>query len=458
MPAGYKHGDNLQDADMAELWPGQGGPSTDYISGPPNAAWRNTWPRGLVILGSTGSIGRSALAVVESHPQAFRIEGLACARQVERLAEQAARWRPSHLAVLDEEAAARLKPLLPRGYAPQILTGREGYAQLAALPAAGTVLSAQVGAAGLDGTLAAALAGKVICLANKESLVLAGDLVRRVCASTGAVILPVDSEHNAIFQCLSGRGQEISRLILTASGGPFRGLSREDLHRITPAQALKHPNWSMGAKISIDSATLMNKGLEVIEAYHLYGVPAERIKVLVHPQSVIHSLVEFEDGTQLAQLGTADMRLAIASCLLWPRCLPVGVPPLDLTATALTFHEPDTGVFTCLDLARQSLARRGGRCVVLNAANEAAVEIFLEGGCAFLDIPRLIEAALKAHDANEPGHQSFCAPLKQDAPVASDHMAALKNEAHTLAERLTRLDRQSRELVRNLARDGEPTC
>ncbi len=443
---------------MAELWPGQGGPSTDYISGSPSAAWRNTWPRGLVILGSTGSIGRSALAVVESHPEAFRIEGLACARQVERLAEQAGRWRPSHLAVLDEEAAARLKPLLPQGYAPTILIGREGYAQLAALPEAGTVLSAQVGAAGLDGTLAAALAGKVICLANKESLVLAGDLVRRVCASTGAVILPVDSEHNAIFQCLAGRGQEVSRLILTASGGPFRGRSRDDLRNITPAQALKHPNWSMGAKISIDSATLMNKGLEVIEAYHLYGVPAERIKVLVHPQSVIHSLVEFEDGTQLAQLGTADMRLAIASCLLWPRCLPVGVPPLDLTATALTFHEPDTDVFPCLDLARQSLAQRGGRCVVLNAANEAAVELFLEGGCAFLDIPRLIEAALKAHDASEPGHQSFCAPLKQDAPVASDHMAALKNEAHTLAERLTRLDRQSRELVRNLARDGEPAC
>ncbi|MDD4702616.1 MAG: 1-deoxy-D-xylulose-5-phosphate reductoisomerase [Desulfovibrio sp.] len=412
----------------------------------------------MVILGSTGSIGRSALAVVESHSQAFRIEGLACARQVERLAEQAARWRPAHLAVLDEEAAARLKPLLPKGYAPNILVGREGYATLAALPEAPTVLSAQVGAAGLDGTLAAALAGKVICLANKESLVLAGDLVRRLCACTGAVILPVDSEHNAIFQCLAGRGQEVHRLILTASGGPFRGRSRDDLRHITPAQALKHPNWSMGAKISIDSATLMNKGLEVIEAYHLYGVPSDRIKVLVHPQSVIHSLVEFEDGTQLAQLGTADMRLAIASCLLWPRCLPVGVPPLDLTATALTFHEPDTDVFPCLDLARQSLALRGGRCVVLNAANEAAVELFLEGGCAFLDIPRLIEAALRAHDAGEPGHQPFCAPLTQDEPTASDHMAALKSEAHTLAARLTRLDRQSRELVRKLARDGEPAC
>ena len=458
MAAGSHHGGNRQDADMAELWPGQGGPSIDYISGPPDAAWNGAWPRSLCILGSTGSIGRSALAVVASHPQAFRIVGLACARQIERLAEQAARWRPPYLAVLDEAAATGLKKLLPQGYAPTILVGREGYARMAALPEASTVLSAQVGAAGLDGTLAAALAGKVICLANKESLVLAGDLVRRICACTGAVILPVDSEHNAIFQCLAGRGQEVKRLILTASGGPFRGRSSEELRGITPAQALKHPNWSMGAKISIDSATLMNKGLEVIEAYHLYGTPAERIKVLVHPQSVIHSLVEFEDGTQLAQLGTADMRLAIANCLLWPRCLPVDVPPLDLTATALTFHEPDTEVFSCLDLARQSLAMRGGRCVVLNAANEAAVELFLEGRCAFLDIPRLIRAALKAHDASEPGHQPFCAPLEQGAAMPSDRMAALKSEAHTLAERLTRLDRQSRELVRTLARDGESAC
>ena len=443
---------------MAHLWPGQGGPSTDYISGSPDEAWRDTWPRGLVILGSTGSIGCSALAVVESHSQAFRVEGLACARQVELLAKQADRWRPSHLAVLDEEAAVRLKGLLPSGYSPRILTGREGYAELAALPEARTVLSAQVGAAGLAGTLAAALAGKVICLANKESLVLAGDLVRRICARSGAVILPVDSEHNAIFQCLAGRGQEVRRLILTASGGPFRGRSLEELRHITPAQALKHPNWSMGAKISIDSATLMNTGLEVIEAYHLYGAAPDRIKVLVHPQSVIHSLVELEDGTQLAQLGTADMRLAIANCLLWPRCLPVGVPPLDLTAAPLTFHEPDSGVFPCLELARRSLALRGGRCVVMNAANEAAVELFLEGSCAFLDIPRLIEAALAAHSATEPGNQSFCAPLHQDSAPASTGMAVLHSEAHTLAERITQLDRQSRELVRKLARDGESAC
>ncbi|MBO5491051.1 MAG: 1-deoxy-D-xylulose-5-phosphate reductoisomerase, partial [Desulfovibrio sp.] len=195
---------------MAELWPAQGGPSIDYISGPPDATWRHEQPRGLALLGSTGSIGRSALAVVEAQPQAFRVAGLACARNVERLARQALTWRPAHLAVLDEEAAAALRALLPGDYRPRILTGREGYAELAALPEASTVLSAQVGAAGLAGTLAAVLAGKVVCLANKESLVLAGDLVRRICARTGAVILPVDSEHNAIFQCLAGRGQEVS--------------------------------------------------------------------------------------------------------------------------------------------------------------------------------------------------------------------------------------------------------
>jgi len=441
---------------MAQLWPGLGGPAINYISDAPDERWRATTPRGLVLLGSTGSIGRNALAVAAAHPQAFRMLGLACARNVRRLAEQALAWRPPHLAVLDAEAATALRALLPADYRPRILIGSEGYAELAALPEASTVLSAQVGAAGLAGTLAAALAGKVICLANKESLVLAGDLVRRVCASTGAVVLPVDSEHNAIFQCLAGRGQEVARLILTASGGPFRGWSGESLHDVTPEQALKHPNWSMGAKITIDSATLMNKGLEVIEAFHLYGVPPERIKVLVHPQSVVHSLVEFHDGSQLGQLGTPDMRLAIAACLLWPRCEPVNVPPLDLTAKPLTFHEPDEQAFPCLGLARQALAERGGRCVVLNAANEAAVELFLAHKCAFMDIPRLIAAALDAHRATKPGHHPFCAPLDGAAP--EDQGAGLAQEAHTLAERMQCLDRQSRELVYALARDGGYSC
>lgn len=442
---------------MAQLWPGLGGPSINYISDAPGENWQQSWPRSLVLLGSTGSIGCSTLEVAAAHPQAFRMVGFACARNVQRLAEQALTWRPPHLAVLDDESAAKLRGLLPVDYRPRILVGREGYAELASLPEASTVLSAQVGAAGLDGTLAAALAGKVICLANKESLVLAGDLVRRVCARTGAVVLPVDSEHNAIFQCLAGRGQEVARLILTASGGPFRGWTRDALQSVTREQALKHPNWSMGAKITIDSATLMNKGLEVIEAFHLYGVPVDRIKVLVHPQSVVHSLVEFHDGSQLAQLGTPDMRMAIAACLLWPRCVPVNVHGLDLTAKPLTFNEPDETAFPCLGLARQVLENRGGRCVVLNAANEAAVDLFLTGRCAFMDIPRLIAAALEAHGASNPGSQPLCAPLDATA-LPADADAALKLEAHTLAERMQSIDRQSRELVYGLARDGGSPC
>ncbi|MBO4301365.1 MAG: 1-deoxy-D-xylulose-5-phosphate reductoisomerase [Desulfovibrio sp.] len=440
---------------MATLWPGQGGPSINYISRPPAEDWIRERPHGLVVLGSTGSIGRSAMSVLESQPQFFRVEGLACARHVTLLAQQALRWRPAHLAVLDEEAAAQLNMLLSDGYRPRILVGRDGYAELAALPQASTVLSAQSGSAGLTGTLSAALAGKVICLANKESLVLAGDLVRRLCASSGAVILPVDSEHNAIFQCVAGRGQEVRRLVLTASGGPFRGYSREALRLVTPDQALRHPNWSMGAKITIDSATLMNKGLEIIEAFHLYGVSVQNLKVLVHPQSVVHSLVELADGSQLAQLGTPDMRLAIAACLLWPHCMPVQVPPLDLTSKSLTFHEPEEDNFPCLNLARSALEGRGGRCVVLNAANEAAVELFLSGRCSFLDIPRLVAAALKAHEDSLPGHQPFCAPFD---PVSEKGACTLERETHTLAERIERLDRRSRELVHVLARDGGTLC
>ena len=438
---------------MAELWPGLGGPNIDYISAPPAATWREAQSRSLVLLGSTGSIGRNALSVVESQPDFFRIVGLACARNVRLLAEQAVRWRPGHLAVLDATAATALRALLPKGYAPHILVGKVGYEALASLPQADTVLSAQSGSAGLAATLAAALAGKVICLANKESLVLAGDLVRRICRHRKAVVLPVDSEHNAIFQCLAGRGQEVRRIILTASGGPFLGKSTADLQHVTPAQALKHPNWNMGAKISIDSATLMNKGLEIIEAFHLYGLPVERIQVLVHPQSVIHSLVEFHDGSQLAQLGTADMRLAIAACLLWPQCRPLPVPALDLTARPLTFQIPDVENFPCLNLARQSLEGRGGRCVTLNAANEAAVELFLAGRCTFTDIPRLVASALKAHEDRTPGHQPLCAPDQ-----ARDGTLSLEQETRILTERIARLDGQSRELVLAQAGDGGTQC
>jgi len=440
---------------MAELWPGLGGPVINYISGPPSERWCHTLPRSLVILGSTGSIGRSALAVVAKQPDFFRILGLACARQVNRLAEQAVTFRPPCLAVLDEDAARALHALLPADYHPRILTGREGYAELASLPEASTVLSAQVGAAGLAGTLAAVLAGKVVCLANKESLVLAGGLVRDICASTGASVLPVDSEHNAIFQCLAGRGQEVNRLILTASGGPFRGKTAAELENVTVEQALKHPNWNMGAKISIDSATLMNKGLEVAEAFHLYGVGVDDITVLVHPQSLVHSMVELADHSLLAQLGTPDMRMAIAHCLMWPHCMPTEVPPLDLTRTALTFHTPDLEAFPCLELARMALRGRGGLSVVLNAANESAVELFLQRQCRFTAIAKLIRKALDAHSASNPGHAPLCPPLA--VSVRTDPLA-LAQEVHILVERISSLDAQSRALVHELVRSGEYSC
>ena len=434
---------------MAELWPGLGGPTISYISRPPSKKWRRAWPRKLVILGSTGSIGQSALAVVESKREDFCIIGLSCARNVKRLAAQAERFRPSFLGVLDAAAAYRLNRLLPKGYSPCILEGHDGYAALASLPDAATVLTAQVGSAGLAGTLAAALAGKVICLANKESLVLAGDLVRAICKRTHAVILPVDSEHNAIFQCLAGRGQEAASLVLTASGGPFLGKTKEELHNVTVEQALKHPTWRMGAKISIDSATLMNKGLEILEAFHLYGVDPSRIRVLIHPQSVVHSLVELTDGSLLAQMGAADMRLALAHCLLWPRCEPAGAIPLNpAQAGALTFHEPDTQTFSCLTLARRALKQRGGLNIVINAANEAAVELFLQGRIRFADIPRLIEAAMWEHTTDEPG--AHFSP-----PLTAKRFPALTREVHLLQQHIERLDRQSRNVVNNMANDGE---
>lgn len=439
---------------MSDLWPGLDGPAIRYISEAPSEAWRHGVRR-LVLLGSTGSIGGNTLAAIRSRRRECEVLGLSCARNIKTLAGQAQEFRPPYLAVLDEASAAGLRKLLPAGYTPEILVGSQGYARLAALPEADTVLSAQVGAAGLAGTLAAALAGKVICLANKESLVLAGDMLRQVCARTHASILPVDSEHNAIFQCLAGRGQEVDRLLLTASGGPFRGRSREELRNVTRAQALDHPNWKMGAKISIDSATMMNKALEVVEAFHLYGVPLEKITVLVHPQSLVHSLVQFTDGSQLAQLGTPDMRIPIAACLFWPRCVDTGVPPLDLVrAGTLQFFAPDDEAFPALKLARRALRERGGMSVVMNAANEAAVELFLSGKCAFADIAELVAAAMDAHAAGGPGHEPFCPPLS----CSGHDSLALEREVTILTERMSRLDLQTRELVKQLARAGVDEC
>lgn len=387
---------------------------TAYISRLPTAA---DFPRRLVLLGSTGSIGQSALKVVADHPERFTVLALAGARNAAGLAGQAAAFRPPLLAVLDESTAAELRSLLPAGYAPDILVGPEGYVQLATLAEADLVLAAQVGAAGLPPALAAAAAGKRIALANKEALVLAGSLFRRACAASGGSILPVDSEHNALFQALAGHdGHAVRRLILTASGGPFRGRTRQELAAVTREQALAHPNWSMGAKISIDSATLMNKGLEVIEAHHLFGLPAEAIEVVVHPQSIVHSLAEYEDRSLLAQLGPPDMRIAIAYALAYPHRLPLPLAPLDLAALGrLTFEAPDPEAFPCLGYAFAAL-RAGGTCpAALNAANEVAVEAFLAGRIAFSRIPDLVAEALESHE-NGPADSL-------DAVLAADRAA-----------------------------------
>jgi 1-deoxy-D-xylulose-5-phosphate reductoisomerase len=371
-----------------------------YISTWPQAAALPDFPRSVAVLGSTGSIGVSALKVMEAHPELFTVTALAGGRNAQLLAEQCARLRPRYAAVLDDAARQEFMAALPAGYAPQVLVGPDAYTALAALDEADTVLSSIVGAAGFEPTLAAARAGKLICLANKESLVLGGHIIRAACHASGAVILPVDSEHNALFQGLMGhdRDDEIARLILTASGGPFRGRDAASLKGVTRDQALAHPNWSMGAKISIDSATLMNKGLEVIEACHLYGLPVGMVHVVVHPQSIIHSLVEYVDGSQLAHLGTPDMQVPIAHCLGFPRRVAVDVPRLDLARVgSLTFEEPDLAAFPCLGLARAAFDAGPSHPVVLNAANEVAVAAFLDGRMGFADIPATIEAALDRH-------------------------------------------------------------
>jgi len=368
-----------------------------YIS-PLRTGGGNT-PRSVVILGSTGSIGRSAMEILAEHPQRFRIVGLAAGRNARLLAFQAAFWRPPLLAVLDPGVAAELVELLPEDYRPEIVYGPAGFERLAELPEAEMVLSAQVGAAGLPATLAAARAGKIIALANKESLVLAGSLIREICGRTGAAILPVDSEHNAVFQSLRGEDAgDVRRIILTASGGPFRHLPEQEFAGVTADQALNHPNWSMGPKISVDSATLMNKGLEIIEACHLFGLRLEQVDVLIHPQSLVHSLVEFSDRSLLAHLGPPDMRVPISYCLGWPSRLGLSLEPLDLLrAGSLTFEPPRSTLFPCLALCRQAFAAGQSHCVVLNAANEAAVELFLRGRIRFLDVAALIQKALDVH-------------------------------------------------------------
>lgn len=371
----------------------------DYISGLEHVSLQTQQPRRLSILGATGSIGRNALDVVRRHPDFFAIQGLAAGKNIDLLAQQAREFRPPVLAILDAENVDALRALLPADYQPEIVCGQAGFKQIAADGATEVVLAAQVGAAGLGPAYAAAENGKVLCLANKEALVLGGHLFRTACRKSGAVILPVDSEHNALFQALRGHDpRDVGSVFLTASGGPFLGRDRKFLQQVTPEQALRHPRWSMGAKISIDSATLMNKGLEILEAWHLFGLPAADIRVLVHPQSIVHSLVEYQDGSQLAQLGQPDMRIPLAYCLGFPRRLPLELPRLNLAeAGRLDFLNPDPDNFPCLNLARSVLDQPASAATVLNAANEIGVELFLQKQIGFLDIARVVEQALHHH-------------------------------------------------------------
>ncbi len=368
--------------------------------------------KALSILGSTGSIGRNALEIVRRFPERFVVKALAAKRSVALLAEQIREFTPEAAAVFDEGAVRQLLPLLPSGCRTQILHGEEGYNTVAAWESAALTLTAMVGAAGLLPTLCAIDSGKAIALANKETLVMAGAVVTARAAARGVAILPVDSEHSAIFQCLQGqRREDATQVLLTASGGPFLQRAREELAAMTPAEALRHPNWAMGAKITIDSATLMNKGLEVIEAKWLFGVPQDMIRVVVHPQSIIHSMVAFRDGAVIAQLGVPDMKAAIAYALSYPERLALGQPlPTFSSDMPLTFAEPDLDKFPCLGLAFEACRRGGTLPAVLNAANEVAVHAFLEERAAFTTIPLIVQRTMEAHvPVDHPGLEDILA-------------------------------------------------
>jgi len=354
----------------------------------------------IAILGSTGSIGRSALAVVDAHRERLQVVGLAAGENADLFAEQIDRYRPRVAAMASGDAVDRLRRA---GLPPDVALGgcgREGLVAVASHADADLVLCATSGTEGLEAVLAAIERGKTIALANKEVMVMAGGIVTEAARQHDAVILPVDSEHSAIHQCLQGRDQsEVARLILTASGGPFRGRAAADLGGVTAGDALRHPTWRMGRKITIDSATLMNKGLEVIEAHWLFGVASDRIDVVVHPQSIVHSLVELHDGSVLAQLGITDMRVPIQYAFSYPERWPAAAPRLDLTSAGrLEFEAPDTDAFPCLRLAYDALTAERSLPVVLNAANEVAVACFLEGRISFAAIPAVIEQTMRAHE------------------------------------------------------------
>ncbi len=392
----------------------------------------------VAVFGSTGSIGKSTLEVIRNTPELFRVFALVAGKNVQLLAEQAKEFRPEVLALSSSEDINLLKELLPDNYHPEIYAGKTAFKMIAQLSEVDTVVSAQVGAAGLEATLAAVKAGKTVCLANKESLVLAGELIRTLAKENNSHILPVDSEHYALFQCvlsqknlvgdnynINTRG--IKRLILTASGGPFRGKDKNFLENVTKEQALKHPNWSMGAKISIDSATLMNKGLESIEACHLFGLPMEKVEAIVHPQSIIHSLVEWHDSSMLAQLAKPDMKLPIGACLAFPKMLELrnnGMEELDLTKQDLSFMPIDNKNFPCLNLAKQAFAQN--LSIELNAANEVAVKLFLEDKIKFTQISEIITQVL---DKSSSEHKN----IPTDLDDALDYIHECDQKARDLA-------------------------
>ena len=364
---------------------------------------------GVTVLGATGSIGMSTLDVLSRHTDRFRVVALSANRQVDRLYQQCLEHRPEYAVMADADAAEQLRARLREaGATTEVLAGSEGLEAVAALPQVDHVMAAIVGAAGLGSTLAAARAGKRVLLANKEALVMSGRILIDEVRAHGAQLLPIDSEHNAIFQCMPqgvGCGLErngVRRILLTASGGPFRDTPQSELERVTPAQAVAHPNWEMGRKISVDSATMMNKGLEVIEACWLFDTTPDSIEVVVHPQSVVHSMVEYSDGSVLAELGHPDMRTPIAHALAWPERIASGVPSLDLFSVAqLDFQRPDPARFPCLRLAVEAMEAGGTAAAILNAANEVAVEASLDARIPCTGIPAIIERTLEAIERHE---------------------------------------------------------
>jgi len=354
----------------------------------------------ITVLGATGSIGESTLDVVARHPERFQVFALTARRSDARMLEHCLRFEPAYAVLSERESAARLREALARsGSRTEVLDGAAAAADVAGASEADLVMAAIVGAAGLEPTLAAARAGKTLLLANKEAIVMAGPVFLAAVRQGGARILPIDSEHNAVFQCLPTDGSRggVRRIVLTASGGPFRRLDAAQMADVTPEQAVAHPNWSMGRKISVDSATMMNKGLELIEAHFLFDMPPPRLDVVIHPQSIVHSMVEYVDGSVLAQLGHPDMRTPIAYAMGWPDRIDSGVPLLDLAQHGrLDFERPDPSRFPCLRLAREALIAGAAAPCVLNAANEVAVDAFLERRIRFTDIARINQRVLDA--------------------------------------------------------------